>query len=245
MKLCSLCAAPWLLGALATGCLPSNPMTDGTTTGGTADTTTGETIDPAAGGELLGCPPGGGCTMVLATQTLDDRIEVFVPDHPDSAYRGAISVDLKPNECEGCGPGDNGSGRLDEPFGLARAGGFLHVLTGHYPSRTEGSLVAFPLSFFESYSVGSSVPVGDYFASPQFLDPVVGRSFGEIEPIFLHAHASGRLVVGVFNNDLFASEDTWTQTGRLLVIDPTDPSGEVGEVASRVSTTVRARAPRR
>ncbi|MEM9453052.1 MAG: hypothetical protein AAGF11_02650 [Myxococcota bacterium] len=235
MNLRPLRLAPWLWGAWMVGCLPGNPSSDTTTTTeGTADSTgtgTGsETEDPAAGGELLGCPPGGGCVMLLAAQTLDDRIEVFVPDHPDSAYRGSISMDLKPNECAGCGLGDNGSGRLDEPFGLVRAGGYLHVLTGHYPSRQEGSLVAFPLDFFADYSSGSVVPVSDYFASSQFLDPVVGRSLGEVEPIFLHAHASGRLVVGVFNNDLFAGEDTWTQTGRLLVIDPADPTGEVGSV---------------
>lgn len=168
--------------------------------------------------------------MLLAVQTLDDRVEVFVPEHPDSAYRGSISLDLEPNECEGCGLGDNGSGRLDEPFGLSRSGGFLHVLAGHYPTREEGSLVSFPLSFFESYSPGATVPVEDYFATPQFLAPVTGRSLGEVEPIFMHAHSSGRLVVGVFNNDLFAGEDTWTQTGKLLVIDPADPQGDVGSV---------------
>ena len=113
---------------------------------------------------------------------------------------------------------------------MARAGGFLHVLTGHYPTRQEGSLVAFPLSVFEGRTSGSVVPVGDYFGASQFLDPVVGRSLGEVEPIFLHQHASGRLVVGVFNNDLFASEETWTQTGKLLVIDSTDPEGEIGSV---------------
>lgn len=230
MTLRSSCLAPWLVGALAAGCLPENPSNDGTSTSeGTADSTGGETDDGAAGGELLGCLPGG-CVMLLATQTLDDRVEVFVPDHPDSAYRGAISMDLKPNECGGCGPGDNGSGRLDEPFGLARSGGFLHVLTGHYPSRQEGSLVSFPLSVFEGYAPGTVVPVSDYFGSSQFIEPVFGRSLGEVEPIFMHQHASGRLVVGVFNNDLFAGEDTWTQTGRILVIDPTDPTGEIGEV---------------
>src|SRR5690349_3220511 len=92
---------PWLV-LLVLGC-PSNPGEDtgeGTTA---ADSTAGESEgDGNAGGELLGCPSGG-CTMLLAVQTLDDRIEVFVPDHPDSAYRGAISMDLKPNECEGCG----------------------------------------------------------------------------------------------------------------------------------------------
>ncbi len=236
MKLRWLCLAPGLCGVVAMGCLPENPSTDGTTTqsdstAATADSTGSDTSDDAAaGGEILGCPGDGGCTMLLAVQTLDDRVEVFVPDHPDSAYRGAISLDLEPNECEGCGPGDIGAERLEEPFGLSRSGGFLHVLAGHYPTRVEGSLVAFPLSFFEGYAPGSLVPAGDYFAAPQFLDPVIGRSLGEVEPIFMHEHASGRLLVGVFNNDLFASEDLWTQTGKVLVIDPTDPEGEVGSV---------------
>jgi hypothetical protein len=227
MTLRSFGLVSWLL-MVGVGCLPDNPSVEGTSDG-TADSTTGETEGDVGGGELLGCPPGG-CVMVLAVQALDDRVEVFVPDHPDSAYRGAITMDLKPNECMGCGPGDNGDGRLDEPFGLARAGGFLHVLAGHYPTREAGSLVAFPLSFFEGYTTEATVPVSDYFVGGQFQPPVVGRSLGEEEAIFMHRHASGRLIVGVFNNDLFASEDTWTQTGKLLVIDPSDPGGEIGEV---------------
>lgn len=223
--------APWVL-ALGAGCLPDNPSVDdtaGTTvsaeSSGSADSTGGD----EGGGELLGCPPGG-CTMLLAVQTLDDRIEVFVPDHPDAAYRGAISIDLKPNECAECGLGDNGSGRLDEPFGVARAGGFLHVLTGHYPTREAGSLVAFPLDFFDGTAAGATVPVGDYFVGSQFQGGVVQRSLGEREAIFVHQHASGRLVVGVFNNDLFAGEDSWTLPGKLMVIDPADPGGEIGTV---------------
>ncbi len=223
---------PWVLVLWGAACLPGNPVGDGTSGGETVDSSGGEATDdgPAAGGELLGCPEAG-CTMLLVAQTLDDRVEVFVPDHPDTAYRGALELDLKLNECAGCGPGDNGSGRLDEPFGLVRGGGFLHVLMGHYPSRQEGSLVAFPLSFFEGYSVGSTVPVTDFFMASQFTAPVIGRSLGQVEPIFLLSHGSGRLVVGVFNNDLFAGEDTWTQTGRLLVVDPTDPGGDVGDVS--------------
>jgi hypothetical protein len=232
MKLRSVGLAPWVM-ALGVGCLPDNPSVDdtaGTTvsaeSSGSADSTAGD----EGGGELLGCPAGG-CTMLLAVQTLDDRIEVFVPDHPDAAYRGAISIDLKPNECPDCQLGDNGSGRLDEPFGIARAGGFLHVLTGHYPTRDAGGLVSFPLGFFDATTVGTAVPVSEYFVGSQFLDGVVQRSLGEREAIFVHQHASGRLVVGVFNNDLFAGEESWSLPGKLLVIDPTDPSGEIGTVS--------------
>lgn len=223
----SLGLVPWLLFA-GPGCLPDNPSADGSTSDAT-DPTAGETEGGDDGGELLGCPAGG-CTMVLAVQALDDRIEVFVPDHPDTAYRGAISVDLKPNECPMCGLGDNGEGRLDEPFGIARAGGFLHVLTGHYPTREAGSLLAFPLSFFDGTTTGAFVPAGDYLAGGQFQNDVVGRSLGEREAIFMHRHSSGRLLVGVFNNDLFAGEDSWTLPGKFLVIDPSDPSGEIGTV---------------
>ncbi|MEX1366395.1 MAG: hypothetical protein AB1Z98_24940 [Nannocystaceae bacterium] len=223
-------AAPALVVSLVMGCPGSSPSDETSTTEGTGDSTGGtDDGDPMAGGELLGCPAGS-CVMLLATQTLDDRVEVFLPEQPGAAYRGTVDLDLKDNECEGCMPGDYGGGRLDEPFGLARAGGFLHVLVGHYPQRTEGSLVAFPLSFFESYALGGTVPVADYFADGQYLDPVLGRSLGEVEPIFMHRHASGRLVVGVFNNDLFAGEETWTQLGKLLVIDPSDPGGEIGSV---------------
>lgn len=228
MKLRPVAFVSWLL-ALGSGC-PGDSTGDGTSDGtASGDSTAGqsESGDDGAGGELLGCPPGG-CTMLLAVQTLDDRVEVFVPDHPDSAYRGTISLDLEPNACAMCGPGDNGEGRLDEPFGIVRAGGFLHVLTGHYPTRDAGSLVAFPLSFFEGYVAGSTVPVGDYFMGDQFTGGVLGRSLGEREAIFMHRHASGRLLVAVFNNDLFATEDTWTLPGKLLVLDPTDPAGELG-----------------
>lgn len=223
--------APALLAPLALGCPTSNPSDETSTTDGTGDSTGGgvDDGDPMAGGELLGCP-GASCVMLLATQSLDDRVEIFVPDHPSAAYRGAIELDLDPNTCDGCMPGDIDDGRLDEPFGLVRAGGFLHVLVGHYPERTEGSLAAFPLSFFEGQAEGSTVPVSSFFMDGSFLDPVVGRSLGEVEPIFLHRHSSGRLLVGVFNNDLFADEGTWTEPGKLMVIDPSDPGGEVGTV---------------
>jgi hypothetical protein len=229
MKLRSLGLAPWLL-MLGSGCLPDNPMAEGTGSGtaDSGDSTAGSGGGDDGGGELLGCPEG--CVMLLAVQALDDRVEVFVPDHPDSAYRGAIAMDLEPNECAGCGPGDNNDGRLDEPFGIARAGGFLHVLAGHYPTRDAGSLVAFPLDFFDATTTGATVAVGDYFSGGQFQNGVVGRSLAEREAIFMHQHASGRLLVGVFNNDLFAGEDTWTQPGKILVIDPADPEGEIGTV---------------
>lgn len=228
-------ASIFCVSLLAITACPSDPAAD---EGTSADSTgamdsTGDGMsddgDPNAGGEIAGCGADS-CVMLLVSQTLDDRVEVFVPDHAEGAYRGAVDLDLKPNTCDGCGPGDNNDGRLDEPFGLTRAGGFLHILVGHYPSREEGSVLSLPLSMLEGYAGGSTVPVADYFADGAFLAPAIGRSLGEVEPIFMSTHASGRVLVGVFNNDLFATEDTWTQPGKLLVLDPSDPGGEVGEV---------------
>ncbi|MCX4244281.1 hypothetical protein [Paraliomyxa miuraensis] len=216
MKLRLLAFLPWLLVPLA-ACTPDEPADDM----GTGDTTGSSNQGP--GGALLGCPPGG-CVMVLAAQTLDDRIEVFVPEHPDSAYRGAISMDLKPNV-----NGDIDGELLDEPFGLVRTGTHLHVLAGHYPSRTQGSLISFPLFFFDTTVTEDVIAVEDYFMGGQFTNPVIGRNFEQVEPIFMLAHQSGRLLVGVFNNDLFAGEDTWTQTGRILVVDPANINGPFGQ----------------
>lgn len=111
------------------GCLPDNPTGANSTSGSPDDD---QTTDDE--GEVLACsePP---CTFVLVSQTLDDRVEIFAPDDVDGQiYRGALDLDLKPNECQGCGLGDYNAGRLDEPFGLAVAGGFVHVVAGHYPS---------------------------------------------------------------------------------------------------------------
>ncbi len=175
------------------------------------------------GGEVLGCPEGQTCDLVLVSQTLDDRIEIFSPNDPAGVvYRGAIDIDLKPNACEGCEPGDNSDGRLDEPYGIALAGGHLHVVTGHYPMTTSGSLVSFPFDFFTDRAAGATVPVSDYFDGAAFSG-AISLPLGELEPIFVTA-VGDKLLLGVFNNDLFATEDTWNQPGRLAIIDAADPS---------------------
>lgn len=51
----------------------------------------------------------------------------------------------------------------------------------------------------------------------------------QLEPIFLTAIGT-RLVVGAFNNNLFGAEDSWTNPGRLLVLDAAEPSAEIGVV---------------
>ena len=221
----------WLalcLVAACTGDDGGDDVADETGTAGDDDDDVGDDDDDGgAGGAFLGCPEGESCTLVLVSQTLDDRLEIFSPGEAN-AYRGAIDLDLKPNMCEGCEPGDNGDGRLDEPFGVARGGGFLHVAVGHYPTREAGSLVSFPLTMFESLAAGSTLPASDFFADGTFTDPVVAPALGELEPIFV-TRRGARLLVGTFNNDLFATEDTWTNPGKLLVLDVEDPAATPGE----------------
>ncbi|MBL4686133.1 MAG: hypothetical protein JKY37_16185 [Nannocystaceae bacterium] len=221
------------LGLLLCGGAVACPADDagsntGTETEGADTTGSGGDLDGAAGGDVLGCAPGMTCTLVLVSQTLDDRIEIFAPGDANP-YRGAIDLDLKPNVCDGCELGDYADGRLDEPFGLARAGGFMHVALGHYPTRQSGSLVSFPLTMFDDLAAGSTLAVSDYFAAGSFLGPVVAHSLDELEPIFVTARGS-RLLVGTFNNDLFTTEDNWTMPGRLLVLDATDPGAAPGVV---------------
>ncbi len=208
------------------------PSDEAATGGGTdTDAATGGTSDGAAdgaGGEVLGCAEGAACTLVLVSQTLDDRIEIFAPGDANP-YRGAIDVDLKPNECDGCELGDYDDGRLDEPFGVARAGGFLHVALGHYPTRDSGSLVSFPLSMFDDSVAGALLPASDYFGADAFSDPVVAAALQQLEPIFVTPYGT-RLLVGTFNNDLFETEDNWTMPGRLLVLDAADPGAAPGVV---------------
>ena len=221
--LAQLAVATWLLGACG-----DDGGGSGDTDGGDATGAEGSTgVVAGDGGEVLGCPAGQTCDLVLVSQTLDDRVEVFSPADPAGVvYRGAIDIDLKPNTCEGCEPGDNSDGRLDEPYGLAIAGGHLHVVTGHYPMSASGSLVSFPFDFFADRAAGATIPVTDYFDGAAFTG-VVSVPLGELEPIFVTA-VGDKLLLGVFNNDLFATEDTWTQSGKLAIIDAADPGGGFG-----------------
>lgn len=208
--------------AVACGDDESGSSDAGATETSAADGSTG--VVAGDGGEVLGCPDGQTCDLVLVSQTLDDRVEIFSPEDPAGVvYRGAIDLDLKPNVCDGCDPGDNGDGRLDEPYGLALAGGHLHVVTGHYPMTTTGSLVSFPFDFFTDRPAGTTVPAADFFDGTSFTG-ATAQSLGELEPIFV-TPVGDKLLLGVFNNDLFATEDTWTQPGRLAVIDADDPAG--------------------
>ena len=210
------------LGAVVLiACLPDNP--EGTTatesdTSATDPSASTDTTGPGATG-LLGCPAGEVCPLVFVAQTLDDRVEVFAPRH-GPAFRGTIAMDLKP----GTNPAA-GVGTLDEPFGMSLSGGFLHVIAGHYPMRTSGSMVSFPTSFLAGYEPPATVTVGDYFNAGAFTPPVVHANFAEVEPIFLYEDdVQGRLLVGTFNNDLFDSDDAWVGVGKLVVADANDPA---------------------
>lgn len=174
----------------------------------------------AAGSPILGCPEGTTCTFVAVSQTLDDRVELFVPDDPDgNLYRGAIDFDFKPN-----GPtGDNAGEKLDEPFGLSFGGGFVHTLVGHYPTPEAGSLVSIPYEFLGGRDVGSTIAASELLEGSSFAPDIVGEPLGELEPIFALAY-DDRLLISVFNNDLFATETSWTNAGKLLVVDAAEPS---------------------
>ena len=202
------------------GCLPDNPAGWTETANDSSEDTTQTT--GGTGGEvagMLGCPAGEICPLVFVAQTLDDRIEVFAPRHAP-AFRGTINLDLNP------GTSTMGtSATLDEPYGMSLSGGFLHVIAGHYPTRTAGSMVSFPVSFLSGYDPGDTVAVTDYFNGGAFSPPVQWSNFGELEPIFMYEHdVQGRLLIGTFNNNLFSTEDTWTGVGKLIVAEANDPT---------------------
>ncbi|MBC8069143.1 MAG: hypothetical protein IAG13_12485 [Deltaproteobacteria bacterium] len=185
-----------------------------------ADLSTGDTPDAPASGPLA-CPAGESCTLVLVAQTLDDRVDIFAARGAGPLYRGAIDIDFKPNPM-----GDNSGENLDEPFGMAIDEQGLAMLVGHYPTRQSGSMLLFPHDLLAMQGEGETLAASSYFAGGVFSAGVRDLALGEEEPIFVRAHPSGRLLVGVFANDLFALESAWTNPGKLLVVDPV--SGEVG-----------------
>jgi len=187
-----------------------------------ADGSIGDAGEPASGSGPLMCPAGSSCTLIVASQAFDDRVEIFAARGPGPVYRGAIDVDLKRN------PGGNNEGEnLDEPYGVAMTSAGLAVLIGHYPKRNRGSLIVFPHEVLSGYEVGATIPAVDYFVGDEFTSAVFARELGEEEPIFALTHPSGRLLIGSFANDLFTAETEWTAPGKLLVVDPGMP-GAIG-----------------
>ncbi len=211
----------------AAGCLEGflEPL-DTATTGGssTADPTdTQATTGGAEASGLLGCasPP---CTLVLVSQTLDDRIDVFDVGAATPYLRGRIAVDLKPDAS-----GKQTSGNLlDEPYDLLLGDTDLLVAIGHYPDTDQGSLLRFPRAAFADVQPGELVTTGRYFNAGVFSNGVEGEVHGRREGIFLLAHPGGRVLVGVFANNLQTTQ--WTTPGELLVVDPANLAANPGSV---------------
>ncbi|MEZ4448606.1 MAG: hypothetical protein R3B09_03930 [Nannocystaceae bacterium] len=190
--------------------LPDNPDVTATASSTTTSGETSSTGDPVGG--LFGCGRDR-CTFVVVSQTLDDRVDVYdVSDAP--SLRGRIDLDLKPDPSGSQSVGN----RLDEPYGLAFTGDALRVLIGHYPDTDRGSLVELPFSLFADLSEGGVAAASGFFDGVSFNSGVRGLELKRQEPIFALEHPSGRLLVGVFANDLKTSD--WTTPGQLLVVDP-------------------------
>ena len=204
-----------LLLALVGGCLPDNPVdTDATTTatGGSSGATTEPTGGPAEGLFSCAAPP---CTVVIVSQTLDDRIDVFDVT-ADPYLRGRIATDLKPDPSGAQTMGN----LLDEPYGLALDKTYFWAAIGHYPDTDRGSLLAFPRAGFTGVAAGGVFDESLYFQAGSFNAGVQSVSLERREAIFLLPHPSGRLLVGVFANDIRATD--WTTPSELLVVDPAD-----------------------
>jgi hypothetical protein len=210
-------ATPVLLAAVLCACptYPSITDSDTLTTTATGQATDTDPTGGAATG-LFACaePP---CTVLMVSQTLDDRIDVY--DVGASPYlRGRIATDLKPDPS---GLQTDGN-LLDEPYGLALDGTTLWAAIGHYPDTASGSLLAFPRTAFDGLAAGAVFTEDMYFqaGSGAFTGGVQSLPLGRREAIFLLPHPSGRLLVGVFANDLKAAD--WTTPSELLVVDPND-----------------------
>jgi len=202
--------------SLSSGCLEDNPSQPTDSGGDTDDTSASETDGPEDG--LLACatPP---CTVLVVSQTLDDRIDVY--DVTAAPYlRGRIGTDLKPDAS-----GEQTQGNLlDEPYGLVLDGNYLWAAIGHYPDTDRGSLLAFPHSAFAGLAQGEVFSEDRYFQTGKFSAGVLSLPFGRQEAIFLLPHPSGRILVGVFANDLRAA--SWPDPSELLVVDPADLRSE-------------------
>lgn len=210
---------PVLLLTVA-ACLPDNPSdTDTTTVATSSDTDTSADTDTPTGGPsagLFACasPP---CTLVLVSQTLDDRVDIY--DADTRTLRGRIDLDLKP------APSGMQSGNLlDEPYELALTSTDLLITLGHFPDSDKGSILRFPRSVFDDLAPGETFAADRYFntATLTFNGDVQPLTHLRQEGIFLLPHPSGRMLIGVFANNLRSAPDTWDRPSELLVFDPTD-----------------------
>jgi hypothetical protein len=203
---------------LAASCLPDNPIVEdgGTETGESG----GEVVETG----LLGCPSDGECTIVVVSETIDDRVELFTAAGSGPVYRGAIDLDLKPNP-----NGDISGEYLDEPYGLAWDGASLHVLVGHYPNRDVGSLLSFPAAGLAEVEAGATVPLADWFVGGVATGLGVRMTALErTEPLSMLVHGpSGSLLIAVFANDLMLPDAMWQTPSELLALGPWSGDAEV------------------
>ncbi|MBL9099551.1 MAG: hypothetical protein JNL82_01270 [Myxococcales bacterium] len=197
------------VAAMVAACLPDNPSDTEDTTGGTG---TGDTDEPTGGptGDLLACD-GPKCTLLLVSQTLDDRVDIY--DADARSLRGSINLDLK-YDASGLQTMNN---LLDEPYDLVLTDTDLLIALGHWPDTDKGSILRFPRA-----SLDGSVAVADYFNIGNFIADVQPLTHGRQEGIFLLPHPSGRILVGVFANSLTSSPESWMTPSELLVFDPDD-----------------------
>lgn len=205
-----------MLALASAACLPGNPSTEADAD----DTGDGSDTEGAIAEGLLGCPVDETCTLVIASQTIDDRVEVYSAAGPGPRYRGAIDLDLKPNPL-----GDIAGENLDEPYGLAFADQTLHVLLGHYPTREQGSLVSFPAASLSAWGNGELIPTSAWIEAGATTGGVTMVQLERLEPLTLLARGD-RLHVGVFANDLFVPESQWTNPSELLEVVPATGSIE-------------------
>lgn len=197
------------IAALLAACLPDNPSLDA---GGSE---TGETGGEIVEAGLLGCPSDERCTIVAVSQTIDDRVELYSAAGPGPVYRGALDLDLEPNP-----NGDISGEYLDEPYGLAWDGAALHVLVGHYPDRTVGSLLSFPAAGLSDVEPGAIVPLSDWFVAGEATGLGVRMTALErTEPLSMLVHPSGALLIAVFANDLMLPDAMWQAPSELLALE--------------------------
>lgn len=202
---------------LVAACLPANPMVTDSATAGSAssDSSSGEPTTGAASSGLFACgaPP---CTLVLVSQTLDDRIDVHEVTADGSRLRGRIGLDLKPDPS-----GTQLEGNLlDEPYGLVLTSTDLLVAVGHYPDTDRGSLLRFPRATFDALAPGATFSPNQYFNGGVFSGGVEVLLHQREEGIFFLPHPSGRLLIGVFANSLKSID--FSTPSELLVVDPSD-----------------------
>jgi len=203
--------------ALVAACLPENPaLTDSSSASSTSSgASTGEPTTGGASSGLFACdaPP---CTLVIVSQTLDDRIDVHEVTGETSRLRGRIGLDLKPDPS-----GEQIMGNLlDEPYGLVLTPTDLLVAVGHYPDTDRGSLLRFPRTTFDALAPGATFGVDQYYSGGTFSAGVEALIHEREEGIFYLPHPSGRLLIGVFANSLKSAD--FSTPSELLVVDPGD-----------------------